>query len=58
MYKKYKDLQNKAVRRKRKRQTQPLRHITLEEQDARVSVNFTQKRQEKKCNTFVGKKKK
>lgn len=26
------------------------------EQDARVSANFTQKRQEKNCNTFVGKK--
>lgn len=25
------------------RETQPWRHITLEEQDARVSVNFTQK---------------
>ncbi len=32
------------------------RHFTLVEQDARVSANFTQKRQEKNCNTFVGKK--
>lgn len=35
---------------------QPRRDITLVEQDARVSANFTQKWQEKNCNTFVGKK--
>lgn len=40
------------------RETQPWRHITLEEQDARVSANFTQKRQEKKCSYLQAKKKK
>lgn len=38
---KYKYSQERG--RERKRETQPWRHITLEEPDARVSVNFSQK---------------
>lgn len=44
-------LSNKV--RRRERETQPWRHVTLEEQDARVSVNFTQKWQEKNKVTHL-----
>lgn len=39
--------------RRIERNTALERHITLEEQDARVSVNFTQKWQEKKNVTHL-----